>query len=60
MRSLANVHASIAGTVKEIAERCDGRGVKGVHIVIAPSEKQETDYLPPLIITWFTPSALAR
>ena len=47
-RISANVHASIAGTVKEIAERCDGRGVKGVHIVIAPSEKQETDYLPPL------------
>ncbi len=44
----ANVHASVAGTVKDIAERKDSRGVSGVYIVITPDEKQETDYLPPL------------
>ncbi len=44
----ANVHASVAGTVKEISERTDARGVSGTYVVITPSEKQATAYLPPL------------
>ena len=44
----ANVHASVAGEVKAVEERPDGRGGTCVHIVIAPGETQEEAYLPPL------------
>ena len=44
----ANVHASVAGTVKEVAERADGRGGSCIHVVIARSETQEDGFLSPL------------
>ncbi|MDE5897373.1 MAG: electron transport complex subunit RsxC [Clostridia bacterium] len=44
----ANVHASISGTVTEVAERADGRGGSCVHIVISRGEEQEDEFLPPL------------
>lgn len=44
----ANVHASVAGVVKDVSERADGRGGFCVHIVITRAEKEETAYLPPL------------
>ncbi len=44
----ANVHASISGVVKEVAERPDGRGGKCVHVVITRGEEQAEDFMPPL------------
>ncbi len=44
----ANIHASVAGTVKAVEERTDGRGAKSVCVVIEASEKDETDFMPPL------------
>ena len=44
----ANIHASLAGEVKAVEERPDGRGGTGTCIVIAPDEAQETAYLAPL------------
>ena len=44
----ANIHASVAGTVKAVKERTDGRGAKSVCVVIEASEKDETDFMPPL------------
>lgn len=43
-----NVHASVAGTVKAIEERDDGKGNLILSVVIARSEEQETQLLPPL------------
>ena len=45
----ANIHASVAGTVKAVEERTDGRGAKSVCVVIEASEKDETDFMPPLV-----------
>lgn len=47
-RVCANVHASIAGTVKEVGERPDGRGGSCMHVVIARAEEQKDGFLPPL------------
>lgn len=44
----ANVHASVAGTVKAVEERADGRGGSCVHVVIAKGESEETEFMPPL------------
>lgn len=44
----ANIHASLAGEVKAVEERPDGRGGSCVHIVIAPDEAQEEAFMPPL------------
>lgn len=44
----ANIHASVAGTVKEVGLRPDGHGGKADFIVIAASETQEDAFLPPL------------
>ena len=44
----ANVHASVAGTVKAVEQRADGRGGMAQFIVIEPAETQEEAYLPPL------------
>lgn len=44
----ANVHASVAGTVKALEERADGKGGSCVHVVIACNETNETDFMPPL------------
>ena len=44
----ANVHASVAGVVKDVSKRADGRGGECTFVVIEASETQETDYLPPL------------
>lgn len=44
----ANLHASIAGTVKAVEERTDGRGTKALCVVIEASEQDETDFMPPL------------
>lgn len=44
----ANVHASIAGTVKAVEDRPDGHG--GMHkcVVIASDGSDATDFMPPL------------
>lgn len=44
----ANVHASVAGTVKAIEARSDGRGGNVTCIVIERAEEDETEFLPPL------------
>ena len=44
----ANVHASIAGTVKAIETRPDGRGGEAEYIVITASGEQEDAFLAPL------------
>lgn len=44
----ANVHASVAGAVKAVEERSDGKGGTGVHVVISCGETDETDFMPPL------------
>ena len=54
----ANVHASVAGTVTSVGEMPDGRGGTIPCVVIAPSEVQETAYLPPL--SDLTPAAITE
>lgn len=44
----ANIHASIAGTVKAIEARSNGRGGMVTCVVIERAETEETDYMPAL------------
>ncbi|MBO5045830.1 MAG: electron transport complex subunit RsxC [Clostridia bacterium] len=44
----ANVHASIAGIVKAVEQRPDGKGGKSTYVVIERAETDETDFMPPL------------
>ena len=44
----ANIHASVAGTVRSVGARPDGRGGTAQYIVIVPDETQQDAFLPPL------------